>query len=319
MSKHILAMTALALTAGAISAFSSSAGAAPERPTASVPSGWTTRDGPGGLEVFLPPGASSMETYEAIFPTQSMSGTLKDTATRISRAIVGDEHLVDAKGRFIRVNDGAPAYELLVASVDAHNRGVYRIFVVKQYGRSVAAGELRFDDVDSIKAIGKPAVASLENMSPQEIEPYQAGTITPYHAGTITPLPPAGVDVASPQGSLPPGLAGTWALKVPGVAYTTQIDTGAFTQSTLHVSPGAAAGYLRITSGKRYVWYDGSGRALSHGRLVRVLPHRDAEPGLTYWRVYEGREQHYLTLDRDGGMRVFDTGTNMVSMEGAKR
>ena len=328
MFKRNVSVLTLAVIAGAISAFPSLAGAASSRPSADTPAGWSPREGPAGLEFFVPPGAANMDVYEAIFPTQSMNGTLEQTASTIWHAIVGNEHVVDAKTKRVRVMDGAPTYEVIVASLDAQNRGIYRVFIVKQYGENVAAGELRFNDVDRIKAIGKPAVVSLENMSAQyqpiaeyhaqEIAPYQAGTITPYHAGQITPIPKAGVDVASPQGALPGGLAGIWALKVPGVAYTTSVDYGAFTSTTLHVSAGAAAGYLRITAGKGYVWYDGSGHAISHGRLVQVIPHRDAAPGQTYWRVYEGREQHYVTLDRDGGVTVYDVGTNMVSMEGAK-
>jgi len=316
--KRNVHIVALAVIAGTISAFPSLAGAASPRPIADTPAGWSSREGPGGLEFFVPPGAANMDVYEAIFPTQSMNGTLEQTASTIWHAIVGDEHVVDAKTKRVRVTDGAPAYEVIVATLDAQNRGVYRVFIVKQYGENVAAGELRFNDVDRIQAIGKPAVVSLENMSAHEIAPYQAGTITPYHAGEITPIPKAGVDVASHQGPLPGGLAGIWVLKVPGVAYTTSVDYGAFTSTTLHVSAGAAAGYLRITARKGYVWYDGSGRAISHGRLVQVIPHRDAAPGQTYWRVYEGREQHYITLERDGGVTLFDVGTNMVSMEGTK-
>lgn len=54
------------------------------------------------------------------------------------------------------------------------------------------------------------------------------------------------------------------------------------TENSLHVSPGAAAA------------------------------------GHTYWRVSEGREEHYLTLDSDGGISIYDPATNMVSMEGYK-
>jgi hypothetical protein len=314
-------MLTLAFMAGAISILPSIAGATgAQPPSADAPPGWSSHEAPGGLHYFMPPGATNMDVYEAIFPAQSLNGTLEQTAAGIWHAIVGEERVVDSKAKRIRVSDGAPTDEVIVASVDARNEGVYRVFVVKQYGQSVAAGELRFDSVDRIKSIGKPAFDSLENMtaSYQSITPYQAGTITPYHAGTITPLPSAGVDVAAQQGPLPAGLAGIWALKVPGVAYTTSIDYGAFTENTLHVSAGAAAGYLRITPGKRYVWYDGSGHAISRGRLVQVIPHRDARAGQSYWRVYEGREQHYLTLDDDGGISVYDTGTNMVSMEGRK-
>lgn len=149
--------------------------------------------------------------------------------------------------------------------------------------------------------------------------PAVAGDIQPYHATLLTPAPRAGVDVASPQASMPRALAGIWVLKVPGVAYTTSVDYGTYTQETLHVSPGAAAGYLRIGANKHYVWYRGDGKAIAHGRLVQIIPHLDARAGATYWRLYEGSEQHYLTLNSDGSITVYDPGTNMVSMDGRRR
>lgn len=106
-----------------------------------------------------------MNVYEAIFPTQKLEGTLEQTAGALWRRLIGTERLVDSKTRRISAPGGAPAYEVLVATVDAQNRGIYRVFVFKQYERSVAVGELRFDDLDRMKAIGEPAVASLENMS----------------------------------------------------------------------------------------------------------------------------------------------------------
>lgn len=139
--------------------------AQPHRPSAVTPPGWTARDGDAGLRYFLPPGATNADVYEAVFPTQSFSGTLEETASAIWHAVVGRERVVDARGKRIAVNDGVPAYEVVVASIDGQSRGVYRVFVFKQYGAEVAAGELRFNDVDRIKAIGKPAVASLENMA----------------------------------------------------------------------------------------------------------------------------------------------------------
>lgn len=146
-----------------------------------------------------------------------------------------------------------------------------------------------------------------------------ADDIQPYHATLLTPAPRAGVDVAPHQGAMPRGLAGIWVLKVPGVAYTTSVDYGAYSREMLHVSPGAAAGYLRIGHNRRYVWYGSDGRAVSHGRLIQVVPHLDAARGATYWRVYEGSEQHYITLNADGSITVYDPGTNMVSMEGRRR
>ncbi|HKU66431.1 MAG TPA: hypothetical protein VJP85_01500 [Candidatus Baltobacteraceae bacterium] len=148
--------------------------------------------------------------------------------------------------------------------------------------------------------------------------PARAGDITPYHATLITPAPRGGVDPAAHRAGFPRALRGVWVLKVPGVAYTTSVDYGAFTQSTLHVSPGAAAGYLRITASRRYVWYGSDGKAVSSGRLVQIVPRRDAQPGYTYWRVFEGSEQHYLTLDGEGGISIYDPATNMISMVGTK-
>jgi hypothetical protein len=286
-----------------------------------APPGWTARDGRGGSQYFLPPGATTMDVYETVFPTQILNGSLEATAGSLWHSVIGTEHLVDSKAKRISVSDGAPAYQVLVATVNGKNQGVYRVFIFKQYGESVAAGELRFNDVDRIKAIGQPALVSLENMSARDgtVTPYQAGTITPYHAQIITPAPHGGVDVAPRQSGFSRALAGIWVLKVPGVAYTASVDYGAYTENTLHVSPGAAAGYLRISSSRRYVWYGSDGRAISSGRLVQIVPRRDARAGYTYWRVFEGHEEHYVTLDPGGGISIYDPATNMVSMEGIKR
>jgi hypothetical protein len=113
----------------------------------------------------MPPGADTMSVYETIFPTQTVNGTLEKTASAIWHRAIGLERLVDSKAKRIAVSDGTAACEVLVATLDAQNRGVYRIFIFKQYGQIVVAGELRFDDIDRFKAIGEPAVASLENMS----------------------------------------------------------------------------------------------------------------------------------------------------------
>lgn len=289
MNRNVSMLT-LALIAGGISAFPQFAGADTQRPSADAPPGWTARNGRGGSEYFLPPGATTMDVYEAIFPTQTLDGTLEKTAGTLWHSMIGNERFVDSKTTRVRADDGAPAYQVVVATVDGQNRGIYRVFVFKQYGSSIAAGELHFNDVDTIKAIGRPALNSLYAMT--------SGTIAPYQA------------VTSRQGGFSGALAGMWVLKVPGVAYT---------QNTLHVSPGAAAGYLGITASRAYVWYGSDGKAVSSGKLVQVVPRRDARAGHTYWRVLEGREEHYLTLDSDGGISIYDPATNMVSMEGYKR
>lgn len=164
MNRTLLIFT-LALVTGAVSAFPQFANAALQRPSADAPPGWTTRDGGAGSEFFLPPGATTLDVYEAIFPGRKLNGSLEDMAAAFWRRTIAGERLVDSKSKRITVSDGVPAYEVLVATVNAQNQGVYRVFVFKQYGRTLAAGELRFNSVDVIKAIGQPAVASLENMS----------------------------------------------------------------------------------------------------------------------------------------------------------
>jgi hypothetical protein len=152
--------------AGAVSIVPSLANAADaQRPSVDAPSGWSTHNGPDGLQYFVPPGATNMDVYEAVFPTQPVNGTLEESAGAIWHAIVGDERVVDSKAQRIRVRDGAPTYEVLVATVDSQNHGVYRVFIVKQYGENVAAGELRFTDPEKFAKIGGSAFASLEGMT----------------------------------------------------------------------------------------------------------------------------------------------------------
>src|SRR6185437_1613070 len=114
---------------------------------------------------FLPPGATSTDVCETIFPTQRLSGSFEDTAASIWRKAIGGERLVDVKSKYIVVSDGAPAYRVLVATLSAQNQAIYHVFVFKQYGKDVAAGELRFSHIEQIEAIGEPAITSLENMS----------------------------------------------------------------------------------------------------------------------------------------------------------
>jgi hypothetical protein len=133
-------------------------------PVVTAPPGWTAGQAPAAIRVFLPPDTARAQTYEAVLPPQPLSGSLEQTASVIWHALVGNERIVDAKGQYIRVPDGATAYEVLVATIDANDKGIYRIFILKQYGDRVAAGELRSDDVERVKAVGKAALASLEAM-----------------------------------------------------------------------------------------------------------------------------------------------------------
>jgi hypothetical protein len=133
-------------------------------PVVTAPPGWTAQRASAAVQVFIPPKGTGAQTYEAILPPQPLRGSLEQTATVIWHALVGNERIVDAKGEYIRVPDGAAAYEVLVATIDASNKGIYRIFIVKQFGSQVAAGELYSDSVARVQAVGEPALASLEAM-----------------------------------------------------------------------------------------------------------------------------------------------------------
>lgn len=161
-----ISMLALAMMAGAVVAsaqFATAAGS--QRPNVDTPAGWSAHDGNGGSEYFSPPGENATALRETIFPTQRLSGSLEETAEPLWRDAIANERVVDVKFSRITVTDGVPAYRVIVATVNAQNQGVYRVFVFKQYGQNVAAGELRFSDIGKIQAIGKPALDSLENMS----------------------------------------------------------------------------------------------------------------------------------------------------------
>lgn len=160
-----VSMLTLAVIGSAVAAFPYPAAADSQRPNALVPPGWSARDGRGGFEYFLPPGATTADVCETIFPTQKLDRSLEDTAAAVWRPAIAGERLVDAKSQRITVTDGAPAYRVVIATVNSQNQGVYRVFVFKQYGQTVAAGEFRFSDIAQIEAIGAPAISSLESMS----------------------------------------------------------------------------------------------------------------------------------------------------------
>lgn len=156
----------LALIAGLAVSSPAHASQNAREPHAPTPAGWTERS-TAQTQYYVPNGdATAGDTYEAVFPVLGLDGSLQQTADEIWHEMIGRERLVDSKSTAITAQDGAPAYEILVATLDAKNRGVYRVFVVKQYGNAVAAGELRFTDIDRMKAIGKPALDSLLEMRP---------------------------------------------------------------------------------------------------------------------------------------------------------
>ena len=126
--------------------------------------GWIQLDDGANTRFFFPRIEDSA-TFVAIFPTQTLDGTLEHTLSASWHRAIGNEHLVDAQEKSVPGTDGAPALIEIVATMDANNRGVYRVFVVKQYGERVVSGELRSNDPEKMKSVGDEALRILESMS----------------------------------------------------------------------------------------------------------------------------------------------------------
>ena len=136
----------------------------PPTTQAQSPSGWTSLQDDANTQFFFPhPNDSS--TFVAIFPTEQSSNTLAQALSSLWHRTIGKERLVDAEQRHIVSADGAPALLEIVATVDAANRSIYRIFVAKQYGTTIASGEFRSDDPEKMKNVGNAALQMLQSMS----------------------------------------------------------------------------------------------------------------------------------------------------------
>jgi hypothetical protein len=128
------------------------------------PSGWSTLQSDGNTRFFFPDG-NDRSTFVAIFPTQENHDTLAHALSALWHKTIGNEQLVDAEQKQIVSADGAPALLEIVATIDAANRAVYRVFVVKQYGSEIASGEFRSDDPQKMKVSGDEALEMLQSMS----------------------------------------------------------------------------------------------------------------------------------------------------------
>ncbi len=131
---------------------------------AQSPSGWTALQDDANTQFFFPRQNDS-STFVAIFPTEQSRDTLAHALSSLWHRTIGKERLVDAEQRDIVSADGAPALLEIVATVDAANRAIYRIFVVKQYGSEIASGEFRSDDPAKMKNVGDAALQMLQTMS----------------------------------------------------------------------------------------------------------------------------------------------------------
>lgn len=129
-----------------------------------APTGWSTLKDGANTQFFFPH-QNDRTTFVAIFPAQALDGTLEHALANVWHKTVGAERVVDAEQKHIVSADGAPALLEIVATVDGANRGIYRIFVVKQYGERIVSGEFRSDDPDKMKTVGDAALQMLQNMS----------------------------------------------------------------------------------------------------------------------------------------------------------
>lgn len=131
---------------------------------AQAPSGWASLQDDRNDRFFFPR-SGDHSTFVALFPSQPLEGTLAQTLSKVWRATIGAEHVVDAQQQQTIAPDGAPALLELIATVDGTNRGIYRVFVVKQYGGRIVSGEFRSDDPDKMKDSGDEALRMLQGMT----------------------------------------------------------------------------------------------------------------------------------------------------------
>lgn len=125
--------------------------------------GWTQIDDGRDTRFFFPRIEDST-TFVAVFPEQNLDGTLERTLSASWHRAVGNERIVDAQQKTVPTSDGAPALIEVVATLDQNNSGIYRVFVVKQYGNHVVSGELRSNDPAKMKSIGDDALRMLDSM-----------------------------------------------------------------------------------------------------------------------------------------------------------
>lgn len=88
-------------------------------------------------------------------------------------------------------------------------------------------------------------------------------------------------------------LVGRWGLTLPGVRV--QGDDWS------SVSANASMGILTIDESGAYTWRK-NGRTL-RGQLVPYTPRRDAQPGVRYFTINDGRDEFYVSFTRSRGQR----------------
>ena len=125
--------------------------------------------------------------------------------------------------------------------------------------------------------------------------PAMARVVTP-----VTPQDPAklvGVAQAPAQGDLDKRLVGEWTV----------------TGST---SP---LGTLKISSDGQYTWKKDDGE--STGKLLQVVPRRDAKPGVTYWKIKDGSQEFYAFADpeKKATLAIYAVANNTAAAEATRK
>jgi hypothetical protein len=141
-------------------------------------------------------------------------------------------------------------------------------------------------------------VADIEVYTAKPMDVY---TAKPIDIETARPIERdrRGLDPVPGRRGADESVVGTWAIYIPGTAWTSEVDNGATITRTTHVGLGGPLGVLTISSHGTYRWRK-EGATVASGRLVQVVPRRGAVVGVTYWALTDGRYRYYLSRDRNG-------------------
>jgi hypothetical protein len=173
----------------------------------------------------------------------------------------------------------------------------------------------------------KPVQAQAVRPAPARgAAPRTAGGVKPVQSQEVRPVAPADeVKLRKPAGpptcaaSAPAGtpapdarVAGTWAMIVPGVAYTQEDDRGSYIERVQRVGVGAPAGALTITRDGRFTWQKKS------GRYTGKLGWCTTTNGQGGWTVRDDRERFFVGYleGTNGGFYLFSTVTGDYVFKG---
>lgn len=112
----------------------------------------------------------------------------------------------------------------------------------------------------------------------------------------VTPQDPAklvGVAQAPAQGDLDKKLVGNW----------------------LVTAAGTSLGTLKIAADGEYAWKKDDTE--TKGKLLQVVPRRDAKPGVTYWKIKDGKQEYYAFAhpEQKDALAIYAVETNAAAAE----